>query len=175
MECLPFFNKKRLRAIDNCIEVVYNVGEIKLNERRNTMLEYRSVPLVKQLCDALEREVNNAVRSQGLTYSQIQLLLRLSEVESVTLACKELEERLNVSQATVAGLAKRLEAKGYVEMLDDDADRRVKHVKLTALGAAKCDEAHGHMDAIEMKLKRSLSELEAQILHALLIRVCGNF
>ena len=132
------------------------------------MIEYRTVPLVKYVCDALEREVNNAVRSQGLTYSQIQLLLRLSEADGATLALKELETRLGVSQATVAGLVKRLEAKGFVELLDDASDKRVKHARLTPLGAGKCDEAHEHMDAIELKLTRGLTDIEARLLHDLL-------
>jgi DNA-binding MarR family transcriptional regulator len=130
--------------------------------------EYRSVPLVKQLCDALEREVNNAVRSQGLTYSQIQLLLRLSEVDNRTLHLKELEARLNVSQATVAGLVKRLAKKGFVECLDDALDKRVKRARLSAKGAFKCEEAHAHMDAIEAKLSSGLSDIETKLFYALL-------
>lgn len=138
------------------------------------MIEYRSVPLVKQVCDALEREVNNAVRAQGLTYSQIQFLLRLSETDGETLALKALESRLGVSQATIAGLAKRLEGKGFIVLLDDATDKRVKHAHLTALGAAKCDEAHEHMDAIESKLTRGLTDIETRLLHDLLRRAQDN-
>jgi len=138
------------------------------------MIEYRSVPLVKHVCDALEREVNNAVRAQDLTYSQIQLLLRLSETDSETLALKELETRLGVSQATVAGLVKRLESKDFVALLDDATDKRVKHARLTVLGAAKCDEAHEHMDAIELKLTHGLTDIETHLLHDLLLRAYEN-
>ena len=132
------------------------------------MLEYRSVPLVKQVCDALEREINNGVRAQGLTYSQIQLLLRLSETDDATLALKALEAQLAVSQATIAGLVKRMQVKGFIELLDDATDGRVKHARLTALGAAKCDEAHEHMDEIERKLTNGFTDIEAQVLHDLL-------
>ena len=134
------------------------------------MLEYRSVPLVKQICDALEREVNNAVRAQGLTYSQIQFLLRLSETDDGALSLKELEERLNVSQATVAGLGRRLVQKGFIELQYDANDRRVKHARITARGAFKCDEAHEHMDAIERKLTAGLSDTEIRQFNDLLYR-----
>jgi DNA-binding MarR family transcriptional regulator len=138
------------------------------------MLEYRSVPLVKQVCDALEREVNNAVRSQGLTYSQIQLLLRLSETISGTLSFKELEAKLNVSQAAVAGLVKRLEHKCFVTVLDDTKDGRVKHAKLSERGAAKCVKAHEHMDAIELKLTVGLTDIEAKLFYDLLRKTYDN-
>jgi DNA-binding MarR family transcriptional regulator len=136
------------------------------------MLEYRSVPLVKRVCDALEREVNNAVRSQGVTYSQIQLLLKLSETESGELPLKELEARLNVSQAAIAGLVKRLVQKGFTDLVDDPGDKRVKHARITAAGVVKCDEAHEHMDAIERKL--GLTDIEARLFYELLCKVSGN-
>ncbi len=138
------------------------------------MIEYRSVPLVKQVCDALEREVNNAVRAQGMTYSQIQLLLRLSEEDDGMLSLKELEARLNVSQATVAGLVKRLEKKELVKLLDDPYDKRMKHAQITAQGIAKCDEAYEHMDAIELKLASELTEIETQLFYELLRKVSDS-
>jgi DNA-binding MarR family transcriptional regulator len=138
------------------------------------MLEYRSVPLVKQLCDALEREVNNAVRSQRLTYSQIQLLLRLAEAVDGTLSFKELEARLNVSQAAAAGLVKRLEQKGFLVTLDDVGDGRVKHAKITERGAAKCVESHEHMDAIELKLTAGLTDIETKLFYDLLRKTYSN-
>ncbi|MDR1588940.1 MAG: MarR family transcriptional regulator [Oscillospiraceae bacterium] len=139
------------------------------------MTEYRSVPLVKQVCEALEREVNNAVRSQGLTYSQIQLLLRLEGAEDGGLPLKALEEMLNVSQATVVGLAKRLTRKGFAELAGDPRDKRAKRVRLTPLGAVKCEEAHAHMDAIERKLNGGFTEIETRILFDLLRKAGDNF
>lgn len=135
------------------------------------MIEYRSVPLVKHVCDALEREVNNAVRSQGMTYSQIQLVLRLSEAESGTRSLKELEAQLKVSQATIAGLVKRLEKKELVRLVDDSDDKRMKHAQITEQGRAKCAEAHQHMDAIELKLRSGLTAIETQLFYELLRKV----
>lgn len=106
-------------------------------------LKYRNVPLIKQVCDAVEREINNALRQQNVTYSQIQLLLRLSESEDGKLPFKVLEERLGVSQAAVARLVKFMEAKGFLTVAGSPADKRVKQAQITALGQFKCDEAHG--------------------------------
>ena len=132
------------------------------------MIEYRNVPLVKLVCDALTREVDNALRSQGLTGSQIQLLLKLSETDGGSLSFKELEARLNVSQAAVVGLIHRLEQKKFITILNDVYDRRVKHAQITALGTAKCDEAHEHMDAIECRLTKDFKDTEVKQLYNLL-------
>jgi DNA-binding MarR family transcriptional regulator len=127
--------------------------------------------MVKNIHDALVREVNNRARKRGLTLSQGQVLLTLSEHESGMRSFKELEADLNVSQATVAGLVKRLEQKGLVEAVDDPVDRRVKHAKLTARGVAECDEAHVDMDATERWLTRGLTEIETRVFYELLRKV----
>ena len=136
------------------------------------MIKYRNVPLVKRVCDALEREINNAVREQAMTSSQIQFLLRLSEAEDEALTLKELEAKLSVSQAAIAGLTKRLEQKGYIASYNDLADKRVKHAKLTQLGQHKCSEAHEHMDAIENAL--GLTTIEARLFNELLNKANEN-
>ena len=136
------------------------------------MIEYRNVPLVKRVCDALEREINNAVRAQGMTYSQIQFLLRLSEADGGALPLKELEAMLSVSQAAIAGLSKRLEQKDYIVSYRDAMDKRVKHAKITPLGLLKCSEAHEHMDAIENAL--GLTTIEARLFNELLHKAGDN-
>ena len=134
--------------------------------------EYRSVPLIKQVCDGVEREINNALRQQNVTYSQIQLLLRLSEAEDGSLPFKELEGRLGVSQAAVARLVKFLASKGFLTVTNDPSDGRVKHAQITSLGRLKCDEAHEHMDNIERKL--GLTPVEAQLFYELLRKIREN-
>jgi DNA-binding MarR family transcriptional regulator len=159
-------------VVDFFIFVCHNKQKRGIEGLVRMEFEYRSVPLVKRVCDTLEREINNAVRSQGVTYSQIQLLLRLHEAEAGTLPLKELEARLGVSQAAVARLVKHLAQKGYVTVLNDARDGRVKHAGITPLGTAKCDDAHGHMDAIERKL--GLTGIEARLFHELLQKVSEN-
>jgi DNA-binding MarR family transcriptional regulator len=133
--------------------------------------EIRGVPLIKQIDEALEREINNSVRSQGVTMAQIQLLLKLAAAEDGKLPFKELERRCAVSQATIAGTIRRLKDKKLIEVLDDPTDGRVKHAKITAAGAAACDDAHEHMDAIERRLVSGLTEIEGRLFLELLRRV----
>lgn len=135
------------------------------------MDEIRGVPLIKQVSVAVERNVNNRVRSQGSTISQIQLLLRLEDADGGVLSFKELERRLDVSQAAVAGLIKRLKGKKLLEVIDDPVDGRIKHAKITAAGMQTCRDAHGHMDAIERALVSGLTDIEARLFLELLRKV----
>ena len=137
------------------------------------MIEYRSVPLVKQVCNALDREVNNAVRAQELTSSQIRLLLELAKANG-SLSFKELEERIGVSQATIAGLVRRLTQKGFIELRDDADDRRVKHAQFTVRGETKCIEARKHIDEIERTLTAGMTEAEVKQLFLLLSKAREN-
>ena len=139
------------------------------------MYEIRGIPLIKRISDAAGREINNRVRAQGVTMSQAQLLLRLEEAENGKISFKELERRLAVSQATVAGIVKRMKMKDLVEVCDDHEDGRVKHAQITDAGRAICAEAHEHMDAMELMLVDALSEEEARLFLEHLYRVSETF
>ena len=135
------------------------------------MDEIRGVPLIKQVDEALEREINNAVRSQGVAYAQIQLLFKLHAAEDGVLPFKELERCLSVTQATIAGTVKRLKNKKLIEVIDDPTDGRVKHARITAAGRAVCNDAKVHMDEIERRLVSGLTDIEARIFLELLRKV----
>jgi DNA-binding MarR family transcriptional regulator len=133
--------------------------------------EIRGVPLIKQVDEALEREINNALRSQGVAYAQIQLLLKLHAAEDGVLPFKELERCLSVTQATIAGTVKRLKNKKLIEVIDDPTDGRVKHARITAAGRSVCNDAKVHMDEIERRLVSGLTDIEARIFLELLRKV----
>ncbi|MDR0861621.1 MAG: MarR family transcriptional regulator [Oscillospiraceae bacterium] len=137
------------------------------------MDEIRGVPLIKQIDEALEREVNNRVRAQGVTLAQLQLLLKLRAAENGVLPFKELERRCSVSQATITGIVRRLKEKKLVEVIGDATDGRVKLAQITAAGIAACDDAHEHMDAIERRLLSGLTDIEARLFLELLRKVGG--
>lgn len=67
-----------------------------------------------------------------LTMRQLHVLVAASQHEGVTL--HELAEALGTSAPTASGLVNRLAVKGLVTRVEDDADRRVRHVRLTEEG-----------------------------------------
>jgi DNA-binding MarR family transcriptional regulator len=133
--------------------------------------EIRGVPLIKKVATAVERDVNNRVRSQRTTVSQVQMLLRLERAEGGMLSFKELERMLDISQAATAGLLKRLKEKKLVEVTDDPTDGRIKHAQITPLGLQTCAEAREHFDAMERSLVSGLTDLEARMFLELLQKV----
>ncbi|MBO5998623.1 MAG: MarR family transcriptional regulator [Lachnospiraceae bacterium] len=101
---------------------------------KNPKISYECGALLKQIHDMTEKHANNSLRGIGLTLSQMHVLLALHNEPGQTLSMKELEKHLLVAQSTTFGLISRLEQKGFVEIVPDAADRRVKLVKLTASG-----------------------------------------
>jgi DNA-binding MarR family transcriptional regulator len=67
-----------------------------------------------------------------LTMRQLHVLVAASQAEGV--AVHELAKALGTSAPTASGLVNRLAAKGLVTRVEDDADRRVRHVRLTEEG-----------------------------------------
>jgi DNA-binding MarR family transcriptional regulator len=67
-----------------------------------------------------------------LTMRQLHVLVAASQPEGVTV--HELADALGTSAPTASGLVNRLAAKGLVTRVEDDEDRRVRHVQLTDEG-----------------------------------------
>lgn len=131
--------------------------------------------LLKQINDELEKNANNALRSQDLTLSQIGALLELYYGEGHEMPLKELERKLHVAQSTTAGIVSRLERKGLVESFGDLQDRRVKMVRLTKTGLERVQASASHRLQAEEKLLSGLTETERTIFFALLKKVRDSF
>lgn len=130
--------------------------------------------LFKQIHDRLEKNSNNALRSQGLTMMQVSVLMALHEADEQRLSMKELERHFGVAQSTVAGIISRLEQKGLIEALADVEDKRVKLVHITNMGENCCSDAACHMKKAEEFLLQGFSKEEQILLNQLLIKIVNN-
>ena len=103
-----------------------------------------------------------------LTMRQLHVLVAASQPEGV--AVHELAKALGTSAPTASGLVNRLAAKGLVTRVEDDTDRRVRHVQLTEEGQetlTALDSAYEHMlgemvdllDADELAVFRDNSQM----------------
>lgn len=127
--------------------------------------------VLKQIHDVLEKQANNTLRGQGLTFSQSAVLMLLYEREGGTAAFKELEKDFGVAQPTMAGILSRLEQKKLIAVLEDAEDKRIRRAQLTQAGEEKCREGYRHMKATEERLLCGLTEEEKAELLRLLIKV----
>lgn len=130
--------------------------------------------VLKQIHDAIEKEVNNELQANDITFSQVQLLLALQTSENGTSTLKELEKTLGVAQSTTVGIVKRLEQKGFVNGGSAPDDKRIKVVKIAAKGEAICRNAKANMDEAEARFLHGLTQEEKCILHELLAKLYKN-
>lgn len=113
----------------------------------------------------------HACKCNDVTLSQIKVLATISEAADETITLKELEKHFEVKQATMAGIAARLEKNGMIEGFYDSNDKRIKHVKLTAKGEEICKTARASMDENERELLKALNDDEKGQLRNLLQKV----
>lgn len=67
--------------------------------------------------------------------------------EPYSLTAGELDRTMMITSGTTTHRITRLEARGFVERVRDENDRRVVHVRLTDDGRRACDAVHGvHLD-----------------------------
>ena len=137
------------------------------------MMENRlsSPELIKRISEKMEREGNRRLQEKGVTLSQLKVLLHLMAQSEHDLTLKELESYFGMSQATIAGIAARLERKRLVTSTEDRNDRRIKHIRVSAAGEALCKDAEAEKQAGEAWLVRGLSDEEKSMLNTLLVKV----
>lgn len=131
--------------------------------------------LLKRLNDLMKKRANQEFQEQDITFSQVKMLVRLYEMPEREMTLKELERYFGAAQATIAGIAVRLEKKGLIEGFADAEDKRIKHVRLTEAGYQLCLKMQAHMEESEQKFLAPLDETEQRELHRLLQKVYDWF
>lgn len=130
--------------------------------------------LIKRICDIFEAKANREMQEQDITLSQMKMLVYLDNTNDGSAMLKEIERYFGTSQATIAGIAVRLEKKGLLEGYTDTKDRRIKHVQLSANGRELCKHMKSQVEEGEKWLLRSLESTEAHELQRLLQKVYDN-
>ena len=129
---------------------------------------------LKMIDDCVKRKANADLEQMDLTIAQHHMLVFLVMREAHTAELKELEREFRVSQPTVAGIAQRLEAKGYVEAVPHPTDKRVKMLRLTAQGEEICRHSWDRMKARGDRMTAGLTREDLDTLDRLLDIVYGN-
>ena len=129
---------------------------------------------LKLINDCIHRHANNDLVEMDLTFTQHHTILFLAHREGYTAELKELERQFRVSQPTVAGVAQRLEAKGYVESLHHPADKRIKMIRLTPKGLELSERSHEKMIRRQQEMIADLTPEDLEELNRLLDKVYQN-
>ena len=129
---------------------------------------------LKMIDDCIKKKANNDLVEMDLTIVQHHTLVYLVHQEDHTAELKAIEREFRVSQPTVAGIAQRLEAKGYVEALGSPRDKRVKLIRLTPQGEELCSRSWEKMKKRIRAMTEGLSREELEELDRLLDIVYRN-
>lgn len=116
---------------------------------------------------AVEGQAEAALEKAGLSSAKFLALTKLVEAKE-PLPLGALAERLTCVRSNITQLVDRLEADGLVRRVDVPADRRSKHAEVTPLGRKRQAAGVKQLEALEAKIRRTLSEVDPTALHSAL-------
>lgn len=131
-------------------------------------------PIMKKISEEIDRKVNIEIKKYNLTLTQARIILFLARKEGKTVTQKELEDFLQVSHPTTVTIVKSMEAKQMVKTSFDDADRRMKKVKLIWGNETIYSELEQNAENMELQLLAGFSEEEKELFYAFLSRAYKN-
>lgn len=133
-------------------------------------------------CNMLIRDIYNEwtrcsgrfQSAYGISQAQLAYMKCLYEAGSQGLYLKELEQRLQIGQASVVRMIDRLVSMGIVKKIQDKRDSRKKKACLTSIGKERYDKAIESWESVEDEFTQNLNEEELKTLEQLLARVYEN-
>ena len=131
-------------------------------------------PQLRYLNNRITQYMDQQFLALDLTSTQSFILHHLSLHENEAMYPKDIENRFHLTHPTVSGVLQRLEAKNFIVIEPDRADRRCKRIRLTDR-ARRCDEAVRHaFETLERLMCSGMSEEEQQTLLRLLDLASAN-
>lgn len=131
-------------------------------------------PIMKKISEEMDRKANLEIKKYNLTLTQARVILFLARNDENTATQKELEDFLQVSHPTTVTIVKSMEAKKMVKTSFDDADRRMKNVKLIWGNETIYRELEQNAEHMEQKLLVGFSEEEKELFYSFLNRTYKN-
>ena len=131
-------------------------------------------PRLRYLNNRITQYMDQQFLALDLTSTQSCLLHHLSRHAPAAGSPADLEKRFHLTHPTVSGVLQRLEAKNFIIIEPDKADRRCKRIRLTDR-ARRCDEAVGQaFETLEQRMCAGMTEAEQQTLRRLLDLAAEN-
>lgn len=131
-------------------------------------MEERICIYIKKINDSMGRYVNNHLKSYGLTMSQGRVIRYLHENENRKVTQKEIEEKFNITHATLSGIIARLETNGFIKV---DRSKRSNVVTLLEKSYINEKEVKEYQEKIERIACKGFSgdEIDVFINHLKLV------
>jgi DNA-binding MarR family transcriptional regulator len=127
---------------------------------------------IKRLYLLQAQAINDELKPYGLARSQWQVLSDVRRAGSMTQ--KELQGLLQVEPATLTCIVDTLVAKGWLERLGHETDKRVKVVRFTAEGEKRWESIPDVVDIVERRMAEGVSERDLRALDRVVERMTDN-
>ena len=129
--------------------------------------------LIKNINDKLKARADAELKKYDLTLTQSRVIAYLDSCGGQAMQ-KEIEQHLEVSHPTVAGLVSRMEQNGFVSSLTDENDKRNKIVRLTERAEEVGNEMRQMIMRNEKRMLESLSAEDVKQLRKTLLLLLKN-
>ncbi len=129
--------------------------------------------LLKMTAREIDQNMNAKVTSLGLTSAQSHVLHYICR-HSGSVHQKDVEQRFDLSHATVSGIIDRLESKGFLRREKDGADGRLIVLAATAKALEYEGILHAHILESERQMLAGFSSEEEARLRQDLSRILEN-
>lgn len=129
--------------------------------------------LIKMTANGMERNMNCAVTSLGLTATQSHILHYIC-CKSGEIHQREVEKAFDLSHATVSGIIDRLVSKGFIERLRDEKDGRFYALYATEKALEYEDKVKAFINEIEQRMLTGFTEEQENALREALIKIMIN-
>lgn len=131
-------------------------------------------PRIKRISNALDRKRTRDMETMELTSSQGWLLGYLTRHRDEAVTLGDLVRKFDLTHPTVSGILQRLEAKGFVTVEADPADRRRRCVRVTEKALDCHQRIIRRMTETDTKLTAALTADERAALLRLLDRIIAG-
>ena len=121
----------------------------------------------------VERWMNDKAAELGLTSAQMQAMHFICR-RSGQICQKDMEERFDLTHATVSGIISRLEAKGFIETRPGEMDKRRRILFATDKGKACYGDIHVCIMNCDPQLMHGFSAEEKRMAGSMLMRMLHN-
>lgn len=141
------------------------------------MEEHKEIGLlIKRINEAIERDLNGALKKHNLTIAQVRVIryIRQREMDGATTSQKNIEDYFDISHPTTVGIVKRLEKKGLIRCEFDTNDKRVKNIYLTQIEDELNQDMYEFGQTMEKKITKTLSTDEVDKVFSILEKIYNN-
>jgi MarR family transcriptional regulator, repressor for mepA len=134
---------------------------------------YRIGTLVKDLSNIFDQRLTARLARQKLTATQAIVLTQLFE-DTNRSSLRDIEKRCNVSHATITGVVRRLQAKGFVAYKTNEKDRREVLVYPTDKAMRMRDSMVKYIDEVSSRAFARMSPSEVSRMARYLEKIIAN-